>query len=91
MSTTVRISLNQKLIEILDLLHQEYPTLEDAEIFKLALSNLVQTKIGYKKQSKRSNMLNFLDSYQKTKIQISNTAKSYTNFKDYQKQTYKYE
>lgn len=48
MATTVRISLNKKLLEILEILQQEYPTLEDAEIFKLALSNLFQSKIKSK-------------------------------------------
>lgn len=91
MATTVRISLNQKLIEILNFLHQEYPALDDAEIFKLALSNLVQTKINSSSQTKASNLSTFLKTYQKTKIQVSDSVKNYKDFKSYQKQTYKYE
>jgi hypothetical protein len=48
MAISVRISLNKKLLKILEILQQEYPTLEDAEIFKLALSNLFQSKIKSK-------------------------------------------
>jgi len=91
MSTTVRISLNAKLIEILNLLHQEYPALEDAEIFKLALSNLVQTKVLSKNNSNAANLSDFLKKYQDIKINLSNSAKNYTDFNSYKKATYKYE
>jgi len=94
MTTNVRISINRKIQEILETLYQEYPALDDAELFKLGLStlakNLNNTSRVKKSSQAKKDLANFLENYKNQKLNLSDEALKYTDFNEYRKNNYHY-
>ena len=85
-STTVRITVNHKLRELLDELKIQFPGLDDPELFKLSLSNLVTN--SRKNATRFSKQINTQDSELNSNEMASLALKTFDRDEDDQPESW---